>query len=143
MLLAGVVVASVTGCANLGGLPGFSLRASGEPESITGPNRVCTVEVHDRGKPNTITVPLTAESRVQDVLVASDVIGKFRKMKVYVVRQSPRHPEEQVRLSTQFDPQERRISLETDYAVMSGDKIVVVEDKTTQIDKTLGSILPF
>jgi hypothetical protein len=142
-LVAGAVIVSATGCANLGGLPGFSLGSNGEPAPISGPNGVCTVEVHGRGKPNTTSVPLTAESRIQDVLEASGADRTFRKMKVHVVRQSPRNPEEKVRLSSQFDPKTNKISMATDYAVMSGDKIVVVEDKTTKLDETLGAMLPF
>lgn len=140
--LAVAAIASLTGCTNLGGLSGFSLGQSGEP-AITGPNGVCTVEVYDGGKPTTTSVPLTAESRVQDVLESCSASKRFAKMKVQVVRQSPRHPEEQVRLSCQFDPKSRRISMETDYALMSGDRIVVVEDNSSKLDKTLGAILPF
>ena len=142
LLIAMAAVSLFTGCANLGGLPGFSLSKSGTPEP-TSPHGICTVEIHDGGKPETITVPLNPESRVQSVLDESDTSDRFRKMKIYVARQSPRNPEEQVRLKSVIDPKSNKIKLETDYAIVNGDKIVVVEDKSTKLDKTLGAILPF
>lgn len=142
LLMLATVISCCTGCANLGGLPGFSLGKNGTPEP-TSPHGICKVEIHDGGKPQVISIQLTPESRVQTVLDEAEASDRFRKMKVYVVRQSPRHAEEQVRLSSAIDSKTHKIKLETDYAIVNGDKIVVVEDKSTKLDKALGSILPF
>ena len=142
LLISAALLSCCTGCANLGGLPGFSLGKNGTPEP-TSPHGVCQVEIHDGGKPEVISVRLTPESRVQTVLDEADASDRFGKMKVYVVRQSPRHAEEQVRLSSTIDPKTHKVKLETDYAIVNGDKIVVVEDKSTKLDKALGAILPF
>ncbi|MCA9216619.1 MAG: hypothetical protein KDB27_26295 [Planctomycetales bacterium] len=142
LLVASSLLVSSVGCATFGGLPGFSIGSDGDPAPAS-PHGVCTVEIRDGGKAEKTTIALTPESRVQTVLDESGAAKKFRKMKVYVVRQSPRHELEEVKLSSTVDAKTGKVTLETDYAIVAGDRVVVVEDRSTALDKTLSAILPF
>ena len=144
-LLCVTFVASTSiGCANLGGLSQASFfGASQEPAPVATSVNHCVVQIRkSANKSEEIVVPITPESRVQDVLTESGAIKKFGNMKIFIVRQSPKNPTQKIRLQADFDPKERQVTMHTDYGVFPGDRIIVGQDDTNAIDRFISRVMP-
>ena len=124
-----------TGCTSVltqTALPFVSAKAE---ETSLSPAESCVVELHGEfGKPRTISVPVSGDTRVQDVLEASRAAGKFRRMDLMIVRPAPRDPQQMVKLVCHYDPGERQVTWDTDYAVLPGDRVIVTQDASTVVD---------
>jgi hypothetical protein len=108
----------------------------------TEPAGTCTVELRTRTRrPQTLEVPLSDQTRVQDVLDASRATSKFRNLDVFILRPTPQASEPMLKLGCRFDHKARRIVLETDYAVLPGDRVVVREDTSVGVEKLVGMLL--
>lgn len=128
MLASAVLIASLTGCQSL-----FdpAVQTTDSQESVVVQIRPAS------GKPKNIQVPLTPNMRLQDVLDASK--PGFRRQKAYIVRTSPNTGGKH-KLEATFGSN-RRISLETDYAIQPGDRVVIAQDTTTSFDKVMQSVM--
>lgn len=89
------------------------------------------------GKPKNVEVDLKPNMRLQDVVKASK--ANFRNKIAYIVRTSPTTGQ-QHKLEGSFDSN-RRISLETDYAIQPGDRVVIAQDTTSSFDRVVKSML--
>lgn len=102
----------------------------------------CTVEMRlSAGRTKSVEVPLTAESRVQDVLDASQATKKFRNLEVFIMRRTNHASQPVLRMDCNFDRKKRQISWESDYAVIHGDRIIVREDRSDPFQKIVTSVL--
>ena len=88
-------------------------------------------------KSRNVEVDLKPNMRLQDVVTASK--ANFRHKIAYIVRTSPTTGQ-QHKLEASFDAN-RRISLETDYAVQPGDRVVIAQDTTSSFDRVVKSML--
>jgi hypothetical protein len=86
-------------------------------------------------------VPISAETRVQDVLDASRATSKFRNLDVVIMRPTSHASEPMLKMPCRFDRHRRRIGWETDYAVLPDDRLIVREDTTSPLDRVMGSLL--
>jgi hypothetical protein len=138
-----LLLLSTSGCSSLsvtGALP--LTRADSEATSTASPAASCTVELRTgRRRAKTVDVPLSRETRVQDVLDASRATSKFRSLDVVIMRPTSNASEPLLKLPCRFDRDNRRIGWETDYAVLPGDRVVVREDTTRPFDRVMGSML--
>ena len=131
-----VLVASTTGgCATFNPDP-FDVLGTKKKVPID-PAHMVTVEMQaDIGEPK--AVPLAHEDAmlVQNALEKSGATRRFGRMKVSLVRQRPdgRGP---YKMELKYDSTKRKMSPETDYALLPGDKVVAVEDVNTPIDDAL------
>jgi hypothetical protein len=137
-----VACSGTAGCAHLPSTGSLAALLSPRNEVATSDVASCTVELRHGGrKPKTIDVPLGKDTRVQDVLDLSRASTRFRNLDVYVLRPTPHGPDPAVKMNCYFDRKQRRITLETDYAVLPGDRIVVGENRSSQFDNIVGSVV--
>lgn len=96
------------------------------------------VQIRPSGrKPTNETVALKPNMRLQQIL--DELKVPFRNKLVHIARTSPSTGEPH-KLEAVFG-QNRRISLETDYAIQPGDRIVIAQDTTTSFDRVMKSLL--
>lgn len=124
----GLAIVALTGCQ--------SLTTQQQPAA---PSRdTVTVQIRASNRsPKNIQVPLTPEMRLQDVVDESK--APFRNKRAYIIRTSPKTGE-QHKLEADFGAN-RRISLEFDYAIQPGDRVVIAEDTTSSFDRVMKTIL--
>lgn len=124
-----LLLTSLTGCQ--------TLVSKTQPAPTDNPNMV-TVQIRPSGRsPKNVQIPITPNMRLQDVVESSK--ANFRNKKAYISRTSPMTGERH-KLEASFG-KNRRISLETDYAIQPGDRIVVAEDTTSSFDRVMQSML--
>jgi hypothetical protein len=98
-----------------------------------------TVEVRPAyAKATLVQLPLAPDMRLQDAVDASKV--RFGKREIYIVRESPRTGRNH-KLSAGYDRANRRISMETDYALQPGDRVVIAQDTTTSLETVMQNML--
>ena len=123
-----LVIASLTGCQ--------TLTSSSQAPLDTPPDKI-TVQIRAANRqPKNIQIALTPNMRLQDILNGSK--ANFRNKTAYIVRTSPKTGEKH-KLEANFGAN-RRISLETDYAIQPGDRVVVAQDTTSSFDKVMKSM---
>ncbi len=131
-----------TGCSSFlanGALPFLTAKAE-TPELP--PTDVCTVELHGEfGKPKRMTLPVTPETRAQQILEAVGAQSRFRKMDVVILRPTPGQPQTMVKLVCNYDPSNREITWQSDYGVLPGDRIMIRQDTSTFVDDWVEGIL--
>ncbi|MBM3998414.1 MAG: hypothetical protein FJ297_02535 [Planctomycetes bacterium] len=129
-IVLGVIAALETGCAPIP-LSKASLSAAGGTPAP--PRGTVVVELHGGGKnPKILEMPLGESTHVQDAVVHSGALRKFRRVHASVVRATPegrRH-----KMDCEFDVSSRRIKAEYDYALMPGDYVIIRKDDTTMFD---------
>lgn len=135
------VLLAANGCSSIltsGSLPFLSAKADTSPA----PTASCTVEFHSEyGKPRKMTVPVTEQTRIQDVLETSHARSRFRQMNVMILRPAPRDPQQMVKLACNYDAGDRKVTWDTDYAVLPGDRVIVTRDTTSSVDGVMESVL--
>ena len=105
--------------------------------SATSPDMI-TVQIRRSNRsPKTKQIPLQPNMRLQEVVDSSK--APFRNKVAYIVRTSPKTGD-QHKLEANFSSS-KRISLETDYAIQPGDRIVIAEDTTSSIERVMKSML--
>ena len=123
-----LLIVATTGCQ---ALTTQQQQASPSQETVT-------VQLRQANRsPKNIKVPFTPEMRLQQVLDTSK--APFRNRLAYIIRTSPKTGE-QHRLEANFG-NNRRVSLETDYAIQPGDRVVIAEDTTSSFDRVMKSML--
>jgi len=145
ILICSLVVSSMSvGCSSLpsgAGLPllGASSKKAASEEAT--PQAMCTVEMHGSGKrPKAVQVPITPNTHVQDVLVASKAAKRYSNPDVVLVRRVENGSQRNLKLACRFDRKEDRIAWDTDYAVHPGDRIMVREDSGNPMGTMLNSV---
>lgn len=133
---ANLFVASILLTASLTGCQSLTTQPQQQPPAQN-PNML-TVQVRaaNRGAKN-VQIPRTQNMRLQDVVNSTKT--KFRNKNAYIVRISPKTGDKH-KLEAKFGDN-RRISLETDYAIQPGDRVVISEDTTSSFDRVLKSML--
>ena len=107
-----------------------------EPTSTS--DEVVKVQIRKHSKkPRNLELPLKPNMRLQDVVKESK--PGFRNKSVYIVRTSPKTGERH-KLQASFGSS-RRITMETDYAIQPGDRVVIAEDTTSSFDKVMRSLM--
>jgi len=124
-----LMTASVCGCQSI-------LISSRTGEASSQENVVVQIRPA-AGKPKNVEVLLTPNMRLQDVVSAAK--PSFRKKTAYIVRTSPKTGEKH-KLEATFGSN-RRVTMETDYAVQPGDRVVIVQDTTTSFDQLMRSMV--
>ena len=136
-----LLVAAMTGCAGLGtpksdltaelskaGTPGTEASNSAKVDIIFQP---------DRGQPERMERPLTEATTVQQMLVQSGAMKKYRRIEVEVIRPLPNGGAHKI--PCEYDRETRQINPENDYALMPGDRVMVKEDPSTIVDDIMRS----
>jgi hypothetical protein len=125
---------------NIGSLSMLGREETGNDDSASPAH--CTVEIRSTTRrAKEIEVPLAADSRVQDVLDASQASTKFRHLDVYILRPTQHPTEPALKMVCPFDRKNRRISWQSDYAVLPGDRIVVSEARVNPMEQMLGGLI--
>ena len=133
-LLLFLCVVGLAGCQTL-------ITKSGEPASTPGaePQHHVTVEVRPaHGTATKTQLVLSKNMRLQEVVAATK--AKFRNKDIYIVRVSPQTGQKH-KLSAVYDRVNRRITLETDYAIQPGDRVVIAQDTTTSLERVMKTFL--
>jgi hypothetical protein len=95
-----------------------------------------TVEIRpDKGKPQAVEKPLGDQTHVQTALEQTGALKKFKRATVEVYRPLPNGGWHKMNL--EFDRETHRIPPEYDYAVLAGDRIIVIEDSSTIMDDVM------
>lgn len=104
----------------------------------------CTVVLRKTGStPREMEVPLPNVTRLQEVLEQTGVTKKIRHMELYVLRAVPGDPQQRHKMAAHYNSGRRQVSMETDYAIYPGDRIVVIEEASTQLEQMLaGAVGP-
>ena len=97
-----------------------------------------TVEVREANEsPAQQSVALDRVVHIQDALVKSGAIDKFRRMDVELYRPLPKGPYH--RFEVRYDRKSQRVDPAFDYALQPADRLVITEDTSTIIDDMLGA----
>lgn len=133
-LLLLLCLSGLTGCQTL-------LTAPGEQAAplVTEPQNEVTVEVRPTsGKPTAKKLVLQENMRLQDAVGATKT--KFRNKDVYIVRISPQTGQKH-KLSATYNRVNRRVTMETDYAIQPGDRVVIAQDATSGLERVMRNFL--
>ncbi len=126
------------GCSSLPA-PG-AIGSAQQVDSQTVPHATVELRRSERAA-DPVTVPLQGDMRVQNVLDAAGVLGKVRDMQITIYRAAPNHPQQTIKLVSHYDRREKRVRLESDYAVLPGDHLVVQEKHHSMMDEILDGIM--
>jgi hypothetical protein len=141
MALAVGSLAATAGCASfsfpLGSAP---LAKCTDPAAVAnGTQAMAIVELRPDGRdPKVYQMPLDSDMHVQDAIEKSRAKRKFRRMNVSVLRTSPegrRH-----KMDCRYESGKKRIAVQYDYALQSGDYIIITEDTSTIVDDMFAEI---
>lgn len=104
----------------------------------TNPVDVIAVQIRPAyGKAKNTEIAITPNMWLQDVVDQTKT--SFRHKQAYIVRTSPDTGETH-KLECQFGSN-GRISLQTDYAIQPGDRVVISQDTATSFDRVMQSLL--
>jgi hypothetical protein len=136
-----LIVAAMTGCAGLG-TPKSDLTAELSKTGTPGSEAANTAKVEivfqpDSGQPERMERPLTEATTVQQMLVQSGALKKYRRIEVEVMRPLPNGGAHKI--PCEYDRETRQINPENDYALMPGDRVLVKEDPSTIVDDIMRS----
>jgi hypothetical protein len=141
-LLLGFATLATTGCATINPDP-FNLLGAKKNEPLD-PAKAVIVEIRaDAAAPAAVPVAHLDGMLVQDALAKSGVIKRFSRMDVKLMRPRPdgKGPH---KMDVTYDGKARRVSPGTDYALLPGDRVIVVEDTRTEFDDMVDKIVgPF
>ena len=129
---------ALVGCSSLprsNDLPELS-----ELDASAGQRPVCIVDNRVGAKSKRTEVPVTGEMRVQDALDAMERIPRG-SLEVYIIRPTPGRPGPGLKLGCLYNASARRVSMETDYAVMPGDHIVLRKGDEGPAGELIGALL--
>jgi hypothetical protein len=138
-----IAVAAMTGCTGLG-TSKTDLKtelAKGTtiaPDAPAGTAKVDVIFQPDSGQPQRMERSLTEPTTVQQMLVQSGGLKKYRRAEIEVLRQRPSGGG-YFTIPCEYDRETRQIDPANDYALMPGDRLVIKEDKSTIIDDIMKS----
>jgi len=136
-------VAAMTGCAGLGtSKPDLKTELSKggtiPPDAPAGTAKIDVIFQPDSGQPERLERSLTEPTTVQQMLVQSGGLKKYRRAEIEVIRQRPSGGGH-FTIPCEYDRETRQIDPANDYALMPGDRVVIKEDKSTIIDDIMHS----
>ena len=135
------VAATLTGCASLGtpkpDVKSELSKAGPAGGEVAGGAKVDIIFQPDQGQPERMERSLTEPTTVQQMLVQSGALNKYRRIEVELLR--PLQNGGSHKIPCEYDRATRQISPETDYALMPGDRVVVKEDPSTIVDDMMRS----
>ena len=98
-----------------------------------------TLEVRPSyGKAIRKQVPLTKDLRLQEALAMSN--AKFRNKDVFIVRVIPK-TDKKHKIPVVYDRANRRVTMETDYAILPDDLVVIAPDTTSSLERVMANVL--
>lgn len=97
------------------------------------------VTVPSLGRVEEFAVPYDKAITVQEALQQTGAMYHFAQADIYIERMVPKAGKSH-KLTVTYDTVAGRVSPETDYAIYPGDRLVVREDRTTLLEKTLDGI---
>lgn len=136
-------VAAMTGCAGLE-TPKSDLKTELSkggtipPDDASGTAKVDVIFQPEKGQPQRLERSLTEPTTVQQMLVQSGGIKKYRRIEVEVIRQRPSGGGH-FTIPCEYDRATRQIDPANDYALMPGDRVVIKEDTSTVFDDIMRS----
>lgn len=134
-----LAVSGTAGCAGLSGNLGAGLDGQVSVPGAAPPEVVVVLRTGDQDQePEYLKAPLTETMLVQDALKGSGAIGRFRRMKVVLVRQEPGG--QVVRLPVRYDTYSRHVAEATNYAMRPGDRLEVTKDSSTVVDRMVSGV---
>ena len=92
-----------------------------------------------RGKPTVFTGSLTRPLTVQDTLVESRALDKFKGMRIDLARRAPAGGQV-LKLPVLFDPATRRVLEEQNYAIHPGDELLIRKENQGALDFVFKSL---
>jgi hypothetical protein len=138
VLATAAILSGLVGCSMLKEKTEPKLKAelTGGP-SPSGPSPAkFVVEVRpEKGKPQSVEKPLSETIYMQTALEQTGALKKFKRATIEVYRPLPSGGWHKMNL--EFDHDNNRLPPEYDYAVLPGDRIVVIEDTTTAFDDVM------
>jgi hypothetical protein len=97
-----------------------------------------TLEVRAAGeKPEVGQVTLRDAMHIQDVLEQTELVKRFRRMDLHVLRV---HGDQRQKMESKYRHEDGHVDLLYDYLLYPGDHLVVVEDTSNIIDDMLGTV---
>ena len=142
LLPLGLALLTSTGCATINPDP-FNLLGTKKSVPLD-PAKAVIVEIRsDAAAPAAVPIAHEDGMLVQDALVKSGALKRFSRMDVSLVRPRPdgKGPH---KMEVTYDGKVRRVSPGSDYALLPGDRVVVVEDTRTEFDDMVDKIVgPF
>ena len=133
-LLICLAVVAMTGCAGLT-TPKSPLKSeisqAGTPDAGTA--KVDVIFQPDKGRPERLERSLTEPTTVQQMLVQSGGLKRYRRIEVEVSRLRP-DGSGRFTIPCEYDRQYRQINPENDVALMPGDRVIIKEDTSTVVD---------
>ncbi len=100
---------------------------------------VVVIKPTDEAEREFLKAPVQPNMLIEDALKGSGATRRFRRMDVTLVRRTPGG--QLLRLPIKFDIQSRRVASSTNYAVHPGDRLEVVEDTSSIVDRMLESVV--
>ncbi len=138
LVAAGLMLGAGLGCTAISTAPG-GMFSSAAPEAAPAPVGTAVIELRETNKkPKIMEMPVHDSTHVQDAVVYSKALRKFRRVNASVIRTSPegrRH-----KMDCDYDVANRQIQPEFDYALQPGDHVVISEDETTIFDDMFKSL---
>jgi hypothetical protein len=136
-----LVVASLTGCASMGTPKAELNRELSKTESpasdASNTAKVDIIFQPDRGQPERMERTLTEPTTVQQILVQTGAIKKYRRVEVAIDRQLPNGGFHNI--PCEYDRETKQIDPTNDYSLMPGDRVIVKEDTSTIFDDMMRS----
>ncbi len=129
-----LIATTSVGCATLptdGGLFGGK-----DQQPYTGPTVAMAIQAAGR-KPKVKTLPLEPGMTIQTALEKTNLTRRFQNMEIKVLRVTPQSNGQPVPLQVQYDPVKNAVDILHDMALHPDDKIIVTEDTSNPLDKTL------
>ena len=142
VLLTPIAIVATSGCTTLapgGGLPGIGKG----PAPVVNAAKPQTVFVETRpqtGKAKRKELPLAEASRVQEALIAAGAARKFKNSDIKVVRKTADPTAPPIVMGSIYNPKKRQISIETDYALHAGDRVIVQEKSAFDKEGIVGAL---
>ncbi len=138
-----IAVAAMSGCAGVGTQKTdlkseLSKGRTIAPDAADGTAKVDVIFQPEKGPPQRLERSLTEPTTVQQMLVQSGGIKKYRRIEVEVIRQRPSGGGH-FTIPCEYDRATRQIDPVNDYALMPGDRVVIKEDTSTIIDDIMRS----
>ena len=110
-----------------------------EDGKVEAPPANFTVEVRPaKGEPIAKEQPLAGPLTVQEALEHTKANKKYRKFKLELHRPLPDGRVHSMVL--QYDRKAKHVDPEFDYAILPGDRVIVLEDTTTMLDEFLDAV---
>jgi hypothetical protein len=138
-----LAVAAITGCTGLGTQKTdlkteLSKGGTIAPDAADGTAKVDVIFQPEKGQPQRMERSLTEPTTVQQMLVQSGGLKKYRRVEVEVIRQRPTGGGH-FTIPCEYDRETKQIDPANDYALMPGDRVVIKEDTSTLIDDLMRS----